>query len=107
MSVSHLPTSSRQEREIVIRTDTAAQVFEYGVRIDETGSGTCLEVTWTDNRCKRKETLGGRHGVMDTWRPRGTASQATGHKATSEAQQQSCWVAGMLALTAAAQVLRI
>ena len=55
-SVSHLATSSRQGRGIVIRTGTAAQVFEYEVRIDKTGSGTCWEVRWTNNRCKKKET---------------------------------------------------
>jgi hypothetical protein len=53
-SVSHLPTSSRQER-VVIRTDTADNTCEYEVRIRQEGQWNMLG---TDNRRKRKETWG-------------------------------------------------
>ncbi len=47
---------------------------------------------------------GGRHGVIDAWRPKGLAFQATGHEAVLEAQQQRRLKAVKLGGTAA-QVL--
>ncbi len=43
----------------------------------------------------------GRHGVIDTWRPKSPAFQATGHEAMLEAQQQSRLKAVKLGGTAA------
>ncbi len=56
ISVSQLPTSSRQEREIVIRPDTA----KHALRIRSAHrQGRQWNMLDTNNRCRRKETLVG------------------------------------------------
>ncbi len=82
--MSHLPTCSRQEREIVIRSDTAT--FLANTKCASTRDA--VEHAGDKQPLQEEGNMGERNGVMDTWRPDGPAFQATGHEAMLEAQQQ-------------------